>query len=106
MRKRRVFLAAAVVFLPSLHGFARAQQASSCPLSTRVVPLAEQTLPSYAVQVTDGRNGDLDGVANGRCEIELHACIGSSGCGTTTIGQVRVTARGRTIDVTPRAIAA
>src|SRR5688572_1417251 len=106
MRKRRVFLAAAVVFLPSLHGFARAQQVSSCPLSTRVASVVEQTLPSYAVQVTDGRDGDLDGVANGRCEIELHACIAGSGCGTTTIGQVRVTARGRAIDSTPREIAA
>jgi len=88
MRKRRVFLAAAVVCLPSLHGFAYAQQPSSCPLSTRVTPFVEQTLPSYAVQVTDGGNGDLDGVVNGKCELELHACIGSSGCGTTTIGQV------------------
>jgi hypothetical protein len=103
MRKRCFSLAAVVVCL--LPPQVRADRAS-CPLSTRVTPLVGQTIRSYAVRITDGHAGDLDGVADGACDIELEACVGGPDCGPATIRHLRAVARGGSADPAPRAVAA
>jgi hypothetical protein len=104
MRKRSPSLAAVLAFCALLHGVATAETAS-CPLSTSVFPVTFIDLSQYEVHVTDGGPGDLDAVADGACDLALTACLGTAACAPAPVHRVRVIARGRPIDATPREIA-
>ena len=104
MRKRSPSLAAVFVFCTLLLGVATAET-DTCPLSTSVFPVTFLDAPRYEVHITDGGPGDLDGVLDGGCDLALTACLGTAACTPEPVRRVRVTARGRPIDTTPREIA-
>ena len=73
---------------------ARAGTRTSCPLATGANPFATTTLAQYELTFVDGGPGDLDGVANGTCEIEFTSCAASGECDGEELTAVRVRTRG------------
>src|SRR5262249_12498885 len=68
---------------------------TSCPLATRVHPFEATTLSRYDVTVTDGSSGDVDGRANGTCQLDIDVCVASGECVAEHLTGVRVRSRGR-----------
>src|SRR5262245_58240042 len=77
-------------------GFLAARPAaarSTCPLTTAVLPFEQTGEMPYRVVLTDGGEGDLDGLANGSCDVAIRLCRSARPmCDAATIvgGGVRV----------------
>jgi hypothetical protein len=67
-------IAAALVALASAAHGAR----SSCPLVTGVTPFANTTNTRYEIFLVDGMPGDLDGAADGGCDVSVRLCGGDA----------------------------
>jgi hypothetical protein len=69
---------------------------TSCPLTTTVVPFESSVSARYEVALTDGGQGDLDGVANGSCLASIRVCRGeTTRCEPMTLVSSSVRASGR-----------
>jgi hypothetical protein len=83
-----------------LASMGQAAMRSSCPLATSVAPFASTTNNRYAITVTDGGAGDLDGVADGACDVSLGVCLADAascdGGGRADSAGVRVRGGDRT----------
>ena len=69
-----ILLAATLLAARTAMGVGR----SSCPLATAIAPFAPTVSARYEIVLTDGGEGDLDGVQNGFCETAINACRGDS----------------------------
>jgi hypothetical protein len=70
---------------------------TSCPLTTTIAPYAASTSARYEIVLTDGGEGDLDGIVNGSCETAMRLCRGeSSQCGDLAMDDGRIRASGGT----------
>src|SRR4029077_421845 len=68
---------------------------TTCPLATRVHPFEATTLSRYDVTVADGGPGDVDGIANGTCELDVDVCVALGECLDEHLTGARVRSRGR-----------
>src|SRR4029077_7331906 len=53
------------------------------------------TLSRYDVTVADGGPGDVDGIANGTCELDVDVCVALGECLDEHLTGARVRSRGR-----------
>ena len=83
-----------IVFLVPVSAAARGKP-TSCPLATRVHPFEATTLSRYDVTVADGGAGDVDGIANGTCELDIDVCVAPGDCLHEHLTGARVRSRGR-----------
>jgi hypothetical protein len=91
------WLECALLFAATLTLARDAAGRNSCPLATSVSPFAKTVSGRYEVVLTDGAEGDLDGAANGGCQVALELCRGESPlCEGETIDGARVRAVGGT----------
>jgi hypothetical protein len=91
----RRWLQAAILIAATFLGVRIAMARSSCPLTTRISPFEASISGRYEIVLTDGGDGDLDGVANGYCETAVSTCRGdSSRCGDLIMDAARVRTSG------------
>jgi hypothetical protein len=85
---------ALIVFVAPV-SVAAERKPTSCPLATRVHPFEATTLSRYDVTVADGGSGDVDGIANGTCELDIDVCVAPGECLGEHLTGARVRSRGR-----------
>jgi hypothetical protein len=85
---------ALIVFVAPV-SVAAERKPTSCPLATRVHPFEATTLARYDVTVADGGSGDVDGIANGTCELDIDVCVAPGECLGKHLTGARVRSRGR-----------